>query len=483
LRGWDPNSGIAALPTYEELAALVVALQKELAAARARIVELEARLNQNSQNSSKPPSSDPPGVAPSKGKRRKGRKRGGQPGRLGRFAAEPERIDHIQQHRPTQCGHCRASLANGHPTGTVINHSVYDLPDIRPLVTAHQCLDIECPNCGLVTCAELPTGIPAGRYGPSVQAMTGLLRGELRQSVRQTSSVMTQVLHAPMSTGAVAKTQDPVSRALAAPFEEALAHARGSDRAHADETGWRQDKKKAWLWVAVTALVTVFLVRVRRNAAVAKELLGESFSGILSTDRWASYNWVQAARRQLCWSHLKRDFKSFLDYGPEAKHLGERLLRERRKLFRLWHRVRDGTLTRAQLQLASQPVRRRILSLLEEGTGLSSHKVSGMCREMLKLKAALFTFIDIERVEPTNNAAERAIRFAVLLRKGCFGSDSAKGSRFIERFLTTRATLRIQRRDLYTFLKAACTAALHGTPSPSLLPASPASFAQAAAAA
>jgi transposase len=294
---------------------------------------------------------------------------------------------------------------------------------------------------------------------------------------------MTQVLHVPMSTGSVAKAQEQVSRALAIPFDEALAHAQSSDRAHADETGWRQDKKKAWLWVSVTALVTVFVVRVSRGAKAAKELLGEAFCGILTTDRWASYNWVQAARRQLCWSHLKRDFKSFLDYGSEAKHLGERLLCQRHKLFRLWHRVRDGTLTRAQLQLASQPVRRRIVSLLEEGSGLSSKKVSGMCREMLKLKAALFTFIDIERVEPTNNAAERAVRFAVLMRKGCFGSDSAKGSRFIERFLTARATLRSQKRDLYTFLKDACTAALHGTPAPSLLPRTMTVFAQAKAAA
>ena len=458
-------------------------LQAELAAARARIIELEARLNRNSQNSSKPPSSDPPGVAASKGKRRKGRKRGGQPGHVGRFAAEPERIDHIQQYRPARCGHCRASLAKGSPTGAAIHHYVYELPDIQPVVTDHQCLDIECPSCGMMTAGELPAGVPTGRYGSSVQAMTALLRGELRQSMRQTSSVMTQVLHVPMSTGAVAKTQDQVSRALAVPFQQACDYARSSDRVHADETGWRQDKKKAWLWVAVTALVTVFMVRVRRNAAAAKDLLGEGFRGILITDRWASYNWVQAARRQLCWSHLKRDFKSFLDYGPEPKHLGERLLRERRKLFRLWHRVRDGTLTRAELQLTTRPVRRQILSLLEEGTALSCNKVSGMCREMLKLQAALFTFLDVEHVEPTNNAAERAVRFAVLLRKGSFGSDSAKGGRFIERFLTARATLRSQRRDLYAFLKDACTAALLGNPAPSLLPPTAAIFAQAAAAA
>ena len=422
-------------------------------------------------------------MVPPKVKRGKRRRRGGQPGHLGRFAAEPTHVDHHEQHRPDRCGTCRASLTQGKATGAMTRHHVYALPEIRPVVTEHQCLEVECPACGSRTCAELPAGVPTGRFGPSVQAMTALLRGELRQSVRQTSAVMTQLLHVPMSTGAVAKTQEQVSRALAAPHQEALAHAQRSDRAFADETGWRQDKKKAWLWVAVTALVTVFLVRVNRSALSAKALLGETFCGLLITDRWSSYNWVDTARRQLCWSHLKRDFTSFLDYGPEAKHLGERLLCQRRKLFRLWHRVRDGTLSRAELRLASQPVQRRILSLLEEGTGLSCQKVSGMCREMLKLRAAFFTFIDVERVEPTNNAAERALRFAVLMRKGCFGSDSEKGSRFTERFLTVRATLRSQQRDLYAFLKEACTAALLGSQAPSLLPAPAYTPARASAAA
>ena len=434
-------------------------------------MELRARLNQNSQNSSKPPSSDLPGIRPQQGKRGKRRKRGGQPGHVGRFAATPEHVDHVKQYRPKKCKHCSTSLTAGQATGSVVNHFVYELPEIRPIVTDHQCLDVACPSCGLVTSATLPPGVPAGRYGASVQAMVGFVRGELNQSMRQTSDVMDKLFHVPMSTGMVAKTQDQVSQALAAPHQEAHEHAKRDDRAHADETGWREDKKKAWLWVAVTSVITVFLVHTRRNSKAAKALLGESFAGILSTDRWASYNWVDAARRQLCWSHLKRDFKKFLDYGPEAKRLGERLLAERRKLFRLWRKARDGTTTRAALQLAARPVRRRILVLLEEGKGVPSGKVSGMCREILKLEAALFTFIDVERVEPTNNTAERAIRFAVLKRKGCFGSDSAKGSRFIERFLTARATLRRQNRDLYAFLSEACTAALHGTQAPSLLPA------------
>ena len=155
-----------------------------------------------------------------------------------------------------------------------------------------------------------------------------------------------------------------------------------------------------------------------------------------------------------------------------AKRIGEQLLCQKRKLFRAWHKVRDGTMSRPEFQLAMKPVRRRILALLEEGCGLPCRKVSGMCKHILKLQDALFTFADMERVEPTNNAAERALRFAVLMRKGCFGSDSERGSRFVERFLTVRATLRSQDRDLYAFLKDACTAALHRTAPPSLLPAS-----------
>jgi transposase len=312
------------------LVAQVATLQQQLAVALARIVELEAKLGKNSRNSSKPPSSDQPGTRPRQVRRGKRRKRGGQPGHERRLAADPDRVDHVRQYRPWTCGHCAADLANGELTGSVVNHWVYELPEIRPIITDHQCLDVRCSTCGLVTRGELPAGVPTGQYGPTVQAMTGLLRGELRQSVRQTSAVMTEVLHVPMSTGMVAKTQDQVSSALAAPYQEALEHAQRDDRAHADETGWREDKKKAWLWVSVTALVTVFLVHTRRNATAAKALLGEAFAGILTTDRWASYNWVAAERRQLCWSHLTRDFKAFLDYGAEAKLLGERLLAERR---------------------------------------------------------------------------------------------------------------------------------------------------------
>jgi len=445
------------------------ATRAELQAAQARIVELEARLKSNSQNSSKPPSADPPEAPPRKKGKQSKRKRGAQRGHEAHFSTVPEHVDHVHEYRAEACERCGIELADAQVAGGQ-SHYVYELPEIRPIVHEHVCVALQCTECGAVTVGELPVGVPKGDYDASVQAMTGLLRGEMKQSVRQTSSVMTQVLHVPMSVGMVAKTQEQVSQALKAPYEEAHEYAQAQGRANADETSWRQDKKKAWLWVCVAGLVTVFLVHASRCKKAAKALLGDAFAGLLMTDRWASYNWVAATQRQLCWSHLKRDFKSFLDYGPEAKRLGEQLLCQTRRMFRLWHRVRDGTLSRKEFQLLMKPVQRRIEALLEEGGGLASRKVSGMCKEILKLRAALFTFVDQEHVEPTNNAAERALRFAVLWRKGSFGSDTARGSRFVERFLTVRASLRSQQRDLYAYLKAACAASLQGTAAPSLLP-------------
>jgi transposase len=381
----------------------------------------------------------------------------------------PDQVDQVHPYRPQTCQHCQSDLREIEPAPTYSTHYIYELPPIKPIVHEHRCLEVMCPHCGLMTAAALPPAVPRGQYDPSVQAMTALLRGELKQSVRQTSDVMTQVLHVPMSSGMVSKVQQQVSQALQEPYAAALAHAQVQKQLHADESGWRQDKKRAWLWVAVAGLVTVFLIHTSRGARAAKALLGEAFAGLLITDRWTSYNWVASQRRQLCWSHLKRDFKSFLDYGPEAKLLAEQLLCQTRRMFRFWHRVRDGTLNRAEFQLAMKPVRRRILALLEDGRALPCAKVAGMCKQMLTLREAFFTFVDHESVEPTNNAAERALRFAVLWRKGSFGSDSASGSRFVERFLTVRATLRRQKRDLYSYLRDACTAALEGTAPPSLL--------------
>jgi transposase len=240
--------------------------------------------------------------------------------------------------------------------------------------------------------------------------------------------------------------------------------------AHLDETSWRQGGKRAWLWVAVTSLVTVFLVRMSREGHVARELLGEAFSGILVTDRYSAYNWYPVRWRQVCWAHLLRDFEAMRGRGGRSKERGDALLVQAHQMFTWWHRVRDGTLKRSSFRSSMTPLRREVERLLEAGSRCGVAKTAGTCQDILKRREALWTFVQVEGVEPTNNTAERAIRPGVLWRKGSFGTQSAAGSRFVESMMTVVTTLKQQQRHVLEYLTAACEAALRGAAAPSLLP-------------
>jgi transposase len=223
------------------------------------------------------------------------------------------------------------------------------------------------------------------------------------------------------------------------------------------------------LWTAVTACVTVFVVRLSRGAIVAQELLGERFWGWLVTDRWRAYTWYPVWRRQVCWAHLLRDIAAMIERGGRSAEIGEALQAQARQMFHGWHRVRDGTLAHASFGTYRRPIRQEVERLLTAGQPCGVPKTEGGCREILKVRQALWTFVRHPGVEPTNNAAERAIRPGVLWRKGSFGTQSAEGSRFVETMMTVVATLKPQQRHVLDYLTAACEATLGGKSVPSLL--------------
>jgi transposase len=237
-----------------------------------------------------------------------------------------------------------------------------------------------------------------------------------------------------------------------------------------DETSWRESNQRRWLWIGTTSLVTVFLVLATRGAVGAQQLLGLAFQGIVGSDRWSGYNWLSAWQRQLCWAHLKRDFQAFVDRGGASARLGEALLKQVNTMFELWHQVREGTLSRTEFQEQMDPIREQVGALLREGTVLSHDKTRRTCENILKWEWALWSFVLVEGVEPTNNSAERPLRRAVLWRRRSFGTQSEAGSLFVERVLTTVSTLRLQKRDVLDFLTEACAAAIRGDTPPSLLP-------------
>jgi transposase len=236
-----------------------------------------------------------------------------------------------------------------------------------------------------------------------------------------------------------------------------------------DETGWRQEQRRAWLWTVVTAELTAFWIDRSRGGAVVDALLGADFAGVVGSDRWSADNRFPAERRALCYAHLKRDFQALVDRGWAAAPVGRWGLAEIERLFALWHRFRAGACDRPELQRRLIPLQARLGRLLRRGQESPDRKAAGLCRELTKWWAALWTFARVDGVEPTNNVSERALRPAVLWRKGSFGSDSEAGSRFAERLLTVVASCRQQGRRLLDLLVAAGEAALLGTAAPSLL--------------
>jgi transposase len=183
------------------------------------------------------------------------------------------------------------------------------------------------------------------------------------------------------------------------------------------------------------------------------------------------YSWLPAARRQVCWAHLKRDFQKLVDWGAGARPIGQRLLAIEATVFTEWHRFRCGAIDRPALVYLLTPLQAEMAQVLEEAIAGADAKAAGVCWELQKLWPALWTFAAVPGVEPTNNAAERALRPAVLWRKGSFGTHSDGGSRFVERMLTVTATCRQQGRPVLDLLTAAITAARCGATPPSLLPA------------
>jgi transposase len=296
------------------------------------------------------------------------------------------------------------------------------------------------------------------------------LSGRIGVSRRDTEEIMATLFHLDIALGSIPAQEQRVSQALTQPVAEAADFVRQQAAANVDETGWHEMQTDCWLWVCATAAVTVFRITDNRRQAEAQQLLGPDYRGVVGSDRHSAYNWLDPDQRQACWSHLQRDFQAFVDRGGESAIIGSLLLAQVQSFFPLWYRVRDGTLSRADFQVALQPIRQEVGHLLRIGTLLKSAKTRRTCANILKIESALWTFVDREGVEPTNNAAERALRRGVLWRRRSFGSQSQAGSRFVERILTAVTTLRQQHRDVLDYLTQACQAAISGVVAPSLLP-------------
>lgn len=453
----------------------VGALTTQVQNLQAEVEKLQERLHKTSHNSSKPPSSDPPYVPPPQKRERGKHPPGGQVGHpgAGRKLKPRQEVDRLVVSKPVACCCCGCLLLGEDPEPQ--RHQVTDLPPSHPLVIEYQQHTLTCLVCGTKTQAAWPREMPSSCFGARLQALTGYLSGRFGVSKRDTVEMLADIYRVKMSLGSVPTQEQRVSQALQAPVTQTQAYVQRQAVANVDETSWPQFHESGWLWVGVTPHVTVFQRFATRGAGGVEALLGAAYAGTVGSDRYSAYNHLPTAQRQVCWAHLKRDFQAFVDRGGESQIVGRLLLVQVEEMFTLWHRLRDGTLPRPAFQDALQPIRHEIQCLLHIGTHLKRRETRQTCVNLLKLEPALWTFVDVVGVEPTNNAAERALRRGVLWRRRSFGTQSDAGSRFVERILTAVTTLRQQNRNVLEYLTSACQAYTLGEPAPSLLPvASPA---------
>ncbi len=370
---------------------------------------------------------------------------------------------------PSRCDHCGIALEGPAEDEKEWRHQVVELPEVKAKVTEYRLHSRKCPGCGQRVQAQLPPGVPQRPFGPTFQATAAMLTGRYRLSRREAQQLLDDLWSAKISLGTLSSLEEATSCALEGVVEDVAQSVKRAGVVNIDETGWREDNSRAWLWTAVVEGMSLFHINPRRSGDVVEKLLGEDFSGVVGTDRYSAYKRIPVEQRALCYAHLKRNFQALVDRGGEAASVGRWGLRELERLFSLWHSYCDGEGDRLELQRGLKPIKARFGKLLEYGKRVDDPKARALCRNLSELWDGLWTFSKVEGVEPTNNAAERALRPGVLWRKGSFGSQSDRGSRFAERMLTVAASCRQQKRHLLTFLVEACRAALSGSSAPSLI--------------
>lgn len=455
--------------------------QKQIADAEKQIADLERQLalrKQNSTNSSKPPSSDGLAGEPrQRGRRRKSRRQaGGQPGHRGahRPLVPAEKVDEIRPVLPDQCQHC------GHPLPTQIEqvqtsgeprrHQVTELPPIQARTIEYQCHRVVCPECGESTRATVPEEA-AGHFGPQLTALIAYLTVVCRMPRRVVEALLGQVLAINISLGSTQKCWEEASQAVDAPCQELEKQLKQEPVLNVDETGWRTNGDKRFLWAFVAARYVVYTVAATRSSQVLRDLLGKVFQGILCSDRFSAYLKYHSGKAQFCWAHLKRNLLGIVEFTKSSavERFCRDALAQHARLFRLWHKFRGGQMDRRQLLLRSIPIQERIFELAERHLDSPHREVRTLARALFEHNERLFTFLEHEGVEPTNNRVERALRTGVQWRKICFGNRSAQGELATSRLLTVAETCDLQGFNILAYLSAAILCHRRRQPVPSLL--------------
>ena len=449
----------------------------KLSQAEARVRKLQEQLagrSKDSTNSSKPPSSDI--VKPSKkppGQRRRGAQVGHAPQQRPPFA--PDEINVVQRHAHTSCPQCGGPVEILPQAAQVVQQ--VELVAQPTLVTEHQSCTCRCLACREEFTQPIPLPIAAaGTFGPRLTAWVAYLKGGCHASFGTIQQLLRETCGLRVATGTLARLCHKVSRSLETSYDDLRRRIPAQAAVHIDETSHRENGQGHWTWVFRAPQFTLFHIDPTRSADVLEQVLGSEFSGTLLADYYAAYRAYLAAHpradAQFCLAHLVRDVK-FLETLPEAadRQYAAELLVELKALFRLWHArgdYPDEAAFRAGLIAQGQQLQRVAIEQAPD-----TKAAQGLARRFQKHGEQYLRFTHVPGLEPTNNAAEQAIRQVVIDRRVTQGTRSQRGREWCQRIWTTIATCRQHGRDLLSFLEQSFLALLTDIPPPSLLPALP----------
>ena len=453
--------------------AQLAALTEQVGRQSAQIEMLTELLNRNSKNSHLPPSSDGPGAgggAVGSRRAKSGRKRGGQKGHRGshRELLPPEHVDTFVDLFPEVCLGCACGLPRLVDVAAC-RYQQLELRDHRPHLTEWRRHEVDCERCGAATRAAYDSAqIPSSAFGPCLTAVVALLTGVYHLSRRKTQKLLGELFGIAVSLGAISTMEQRASEALAAAHEEALREVQYAGVKHTDATSWTRSGKLMSLWTLASAAATVYQIFADGCRDTVRPMFGPRI-GILVSDRATVFGFWVMALRQVCHAHLLRKFVAFCERDGPAGALGRELLELSALMFEYWHGFKDGLLTRPEMQFWMRPLQRDIERLLERGAAANIERLSGSCADILAHREALWTFVQHDGVEPTNNHGELELRDFVLWRKRSFGSQSERGERFAERVMTAVRTARKQGKNVLGFMVRSITAYIDGTTAPRLL--------------
>ena len=448
-----------------EIRAENTGLKKENSLLKERIAKLE----RNSSNSSKPPSSDI--TKPKEEQRQSGkRKIGGQKDHKSnwRLKFKPEEIDKVKKLKLSECPNCKNKLKQ---IKEVKIYQQAELVDKPVIVTQYELQGARCKCCDKIFYPELPKGVITGQiFGPKLLALSGYMKSCMGVSISEISEFFTDVLKARISRAAVQNNILKVSEAIKPPYEELCQAVSNQAALNVDETGWKINGQKHWVWLFCNRIIALFVISKSRGCKVLEEVLGENFLGALTSDFYSAYVKYASPKQQFCLAHLIRDVK-FLTTLPDdiSKKFGIKLLSYMRRVFKLWH---SRTLY-SELQWKKKTDRfKKDLQKYLHNQDLPKHsEAHRVQRRLVKHFTASFRFLESPKVyEPTNNLAERTLRPLVRLRRMSQGSRGQAGSDWTARAASIVATCKIQNRSTWQFFQQAVNSYFFNSTAPSLIP-------------